>query len=96
MIIDIVANTQVKENYGTQDKPYWKPKGGQVFRFPVDDSFLYNSDEEITASINHMLSRQSNDMYIYELIDWVTQFHPDINVPGLENAHTGLFAYKQQ
>ena len=30
----VVINTQVRENYGSADKPYWKCKGGQVFVVP--------------------------------------------------------------
>jgi hypothetical protein len=30
----IVITTQVRENYGTAEKPYWKMKGGEVFVVP--------------------------------------------------------------
>ena len=30
----IVITTQVRENYGSADKPYWKFKGGEIFVVP--------------------------------------------------------------
>ena len=30
----IVITTQIRENYGTAEKPYWKMKGGEVFVVP--------------------------------------------------------------
>ncbi len=30
----IVITTQIRENYGTAEQPYWKMKGGEVFVVP--------------------------------------------------------------
>jgi len=32
----IIATTQITENYGTSEDPFWKMKGGRDFAIPVD------------------------------------------------------------
>lgn len=65
---------QVKENYGTPDKPHWKSKGAQIFSLNVDaDAFMYAKDEAIKA-LKTLLAKESNPMLSYEYIDFELLF----------------------
>jgi hypothetical protein len=59
---------QYYENYGTDQAPHWKPKGGQEFCLRADsDSFFYCKEECIKA-IEKILSRMSSDYVRYEYL----------------------------
>lgn len=66
----IAIYTQVRENYGSADEPYWKMKGGSVFVVP-------NLTVEQTLKIKESgiptlkaLIESSNDMFEEYVIDW--------------------------
>lgn len=59
---------QYYENYGTDQAPHWKPKGGQEFSLRADsDSFFYCKEECIKA-IQKILSGMSSDYVRYEYL----------------------------
>ena len=90
-MVDIIATTQVRVNKlydegGTR----WAPKGGQVFRFPVDDDFLYHDDDYICNAIREVLDREyNNDLIHYEFLTFDIQFARDIKVLGLDAIEFG-------
>lgn len=60
-----VIHTQVYENYGDVDTPYWKPKGGEsikVTNLPADISM---SDVSKAA----VVLEASEDMYTQHIVD---------------------------
>jgi len=83
MKVDIVVSTQVWVNKLFVDGgEHWSPKGEQIFRFPVDDSFLMNNG--IVDAIEKVLSNVSNFHTKYEYISHEYQFSPDRVIYGLE------------
>ncbi len=66
----IVITTQVRENYGSADKPYWKFKGGETFIVPdLTPAQAVRVREDgiptLTALINTM-----NPMFEEYVVDW--------------------------
>jgi hypothetical protein len=66
----IVITTQVRENYGSEDKPYWKFKGGETFIVPdLTPAQAVRVREDgiptLTALINTM-----NPMFEEYVVDW--------------------------
>ena len=66
----IVIYTQIRENYGSADQPYWKCKGGEVFVVPnltVEQTLKVkeNGIPTLTALIN-----TASDMYEEFVADW--------------------------
>jgi len=69
----IVINTQIRENYGSADQPYWKFKGGDVYVVPnLSVAQTLKVKEQgiptLTALIQH-----SNSMFEEYVIDWSIQ-----------------------
>jgi hypothetical protein len=58
----LVIRTQYRENYGTEDQPYWKNKGGQEYKVKG-----VPSNENIT-NINNI--EYSNSMSQQFVINW--------------------------
>jgi hypothetical protein len=66
----IVITTQIRENYGSADKPYWKFKGGETFVVPdltPNQAVRVREDgiPTLTALINTM-----NPMFEEYVVDW--------------------------
>ena len=40
MMCNVLVSAQYYENYSDTDVPYWKPKGGADFTFPVDSDLV--------------------------------------------------------
>ena len=82
----IQVTAQYYENYSDSTTPYWKPKGGVDFHFPLDaDVALYAPKEELVRAITKMVEEQSNDYSRYEYIDYEMKFSKPVVVMGLEN-----------
>jgi len=60
--------TQDYENYGSAEKPYWKPKGGS--------DFILDADEWTESMIDNVYSiiEKSDEMYISDVIG-----HQEVN-----------------
>lgn len=86
MMINILVSAQYYENYNTtgEGAPYWKPKGGVDFSFPIDSDLVLNIPSKmlVDALIN-MVEEQSNEYSRYEYIDHEVKFSNPIVVEGL-------------
>jgi hypothetical protein len=86
MMCTIQVTAQYYENYSDTNTPYWKPKGGVDFHFPIDaDVVLYARREDLVLAITKMVEEQSNDYCLYEYIDHEVKFSKPVVVMGLEN-----------
>jgi hypothetical protein len=84
MMISILVSAQYYENYSDNQTPYWKPKGGADFSFPVDsDLVMYVYKEELREALIKMVEEQSNEHCRYEYIDHEVKFAAPIVVEGL-------------
>jgi hypothetical protein len=84
MMISILVSAQYYENYSDNQTPYWKPKGGVDFSFPVDSELvMYVYKEELREALIKMVEEQSNEHSRYEYIDHEVKFSAPIVVEGL-------------
>jgi hypothetical protein len=84
MMISILVSAQYYENYSDNQTPYWKPKGGVDFSFPIDsDLVMYAYKEELREALIKMVEEQSNEHSLYEYIDHEVKFSAPIVVEGL-------------
>jgi hypothetical protein len=84
MMISILVSAQYYENYSDSQTPYWKPKGGADFSFPIDsDLVMYAYKEELREALIKMVEEQSNEHSRYEYIDHEVKFAAPIVVEGL-------------
>jgi hypothetical protein len=84
MMISILVSAQYYENYSDTQTPYWKPKGGVDFSFPIDsDLVMYAYKEDLKSALIKMVEEQSNDYSRYEYIDHEVKFGKPIVVEGL-------------
>ena len=87
MMISILVSAQYYENYNTtgEGAPYWKPKGGMDFCFPIDsDLVMYTYKEDLKAALIKMVEEQSDGHSLYEYIGHEVKFFNPIVVEGLE------------
>ena len=65
-MVMLVIRTQYRENYGTEDQPYWKNKGGQEYKVTN-----VPSNENITTIIENINNIEySNSMSQQFVINW--------------------------
>jgi hypothetical protein len=84
MMISILVSAQYYENYSDNQTPYWKPKGGVDFSFPVDSELvMYLYKEDLREALIKMVEEQSNEYSRYEYIDHEVKFSAPIVVEGL-------------
>jgi hypothetical protein len=84
MMISILVSAQYYENYSDNQTPYWKPKGGADFSFPVDSELvMYLYKEDLRKALIKMVEEQSNEYSRYEYIDHEVKFSAPIVVEGL-------------
>ena len=84
MMISILVSAQYYENYSDNQTPYWKPKGGVDFSFPVDsDLVMYLDRGVLENALTKMVEEQSNDYSRYEYISHEVKFSAPIVVEGL-------------
>jgi hypothetical protein len=84
MMISILVSAQYYENYSDNQTPYWKPKGGADFSFPIDsDLVMYLHKEELREALIKMVEEQGNEYSRYEYIDHEVKFSAPIVVEGL-------------
>ena len=83
-MISILVSAQYYENYSDNQTPYWKPKGGVDFSFPIDsDLVMYAYKEELKLALINLVEAQSNEYSRYEYIDHEVKFSKPIVVEGL-------------
>jgi hypothetical protein len=84
MMISILVSAQYYENYSDNQTPYWKPKGGVDFSFPVDsDLVMYAGNGFLENVLTKLVEEQSNEHSRYEYIDHEVKFAAPIVVEGL-------------
>jgi len=84
MMISILVSAQYYENYSDSKNPYWKPKGGVDFSFPVDsDLVMWIYKEDLKIALMKMVEDQSNEHSLYEYISHEVKFGKPIVVEGL-------------
>jgi hypothetical protein len=84
MMISILVSAQYYENYSDSKNPYWKPKGGADFSFPVDsDLAIYACKEDLKNALMKMVEEQGNEYSRYEYISHEIKFSDPIVVEGL-------------
>jgi hypothetical protein len=84
MMISILVSAQYYENYSDNQTPYWKPKGGADFSFPIDtDILMYSQKGVLENALIKMVEEQSNEYSRYEYIDHEVKFSAPIVVEGL-------------
>lgn len=66
----IVINTQVRENYGDAERPYWKCKGGEVFVVPNLTVAQTLKIKESGIPTLKSLIETRNEMFEEYVIDW--------------------------
>lgn len=85
MMCTIQVTAQYYENYSDTPIPYWKPKGGVDFHFPVDvDMVLALPKGMLENALIKMVDERSNEYSKYEYIDHEVKFTNPIIVEGLE------------
>jgi hypothetical protein len=85
MMISILVSAQYYENYSDTETPYWKPKGGVDFSFPVDSELvMYVRREFLENVLIKMVEKQSNEYSRYEYLSHEVKFSNPIVVEGLE------------
>jgi hypothetical protein len=85
MNITVLVSAQYYENYSDTDIPYWKPKGGVDFSFPVDsDLLMYTSERELVIALSRLVGAQSNGYARYEYLSHEVKFSEPIVVEGLD------------
>jgi hypothetical protein len=93
MMISILVSAQYYENYSDSKNPYWKPKGGVDFSFPVDsDLVMWIYKEDLKIALMKMVEAQSNDYSRYEYISHEVKFGKPIVVEGLGKELEMMFA----
>jgi hypothetical protein len=84
MMINILVSAQYYENYSDNQTPYWKPKGGVDFSFPIDSDLVLNIPSKMLVdALTNMVEEQSNEYSRYEYIDHEVKFSKPIVVEGL-------------
>jgi hypothetical protein len=84
MMISILVSAQYYENYSDNQTPYWKPKGGVDFAFPVDSELvMYVGRGYLENVLTKLVEEQSNEHSRYEYIDHEVKFSAPIVVEGL-------------
>ena len=83
-MISVLVSAQYYENYSDNQTPYWKPKGGVDFSFPIDsDLVMYAYKEDLKLALINLVEAQSNEYSRYEYIDHEVKFSKPIVVEGL-------------
>ena len=80
----LLITTQTYENYGSATEPYWKPKGGFEFIFPIDsDVMMYAPEEHLLTAIKSLVAKQNTMAERFEYISHEVEFNEPYVVEGL-------------
>jgi hypothetical protein len=84
MNCNVLVSTQYYENYSDTNIPYWKPKGGMDFSFPIDsDLVMYAPNGVLENALIKMVEEQSNGYARYEYRSHEVKFSEPKVVEGL-------------
>jgi hypothetical protein len=84
MNCNVLVSAQYYENYSDTNIPYWKPKGGMDFSFPIDsDLVMYAPDSVLENALIKMVEEQSNGYARYEYRSHEVKFSEPKVVEGL-------------
>ena len=84
MMCTIQVIAQYYENYSDTTTPYWKPKGGVDFHFPLDADTAFNIPPKVLVeALTKMVEERSNDYSRYEYLEHEVKFSNPIVVEGL-------------
>jgi hypothetical protein len=84
MMCTIQVTAQYYENYSDTTTPYWKPKGGVDFHFPLDADVVLNIPPKMLVdALTKMVEERSNDYSRYEYLEHEVKFSNPIVVEGL-------------
>jgi hypothetical protein len=84
MMCTIQVTAQYYENYSDTTTPYWKPKGGVDFHFPLDADVALNIPPKMLVdALTKMVEERSNDYSRYEYLEHEVKFSSPIVVEGL-------------
>ncbi len=85
MNITVLVSAQYYENYSDTETPYWKPKGGVDFSFPVDaDLLMYTPENQLVSALNRLVEAQGNGYARYEYLSHEVKFSEPTIVEGLD------------
>jgi hypothetical protein len=86
MNINVLVSAQYYENYSEMgNSPYWKPKGGVDFIFPVDsDLLMYAPQGALESALGRLVEAQSNGYARYEYLSHEVKFGEPTIVEGLD------------
>ena len=85
MMCTIQVTAQYYENYSDTNTPYWKPKGGVDFHFPLDADVALNIPPKMLVdALTKMVGDRSNDYSRYEYLEHEVKFSNPIVVEGLQ------------
>jgi len=83
MRIDIIIQTQLQENYGSQEQPHWKNKGGKVVQTKLDSNLAtYSDPEAIISAIETLLESLSDYHTRYLYLDHSAEVIDPIVIEG--------------
>ena len=94
MMINIQVTAQYYENYNTTSEgaPYWKPKGGVDFLFPVEsDLVTYAPLGMLEEALTQMVEAQSNSHCRYEYLEHEVKFGTPIIIEGLSTQLESMY-----
>jgi hypothetical protein len=84
MNVNVLVSAQYYENYSDTATPYWKPKGGMDFVFPVDsDLVMYAPQGALESALGRLVDAQSNGGCRYEYLSHEVKFFEPKVVDGL-------------
>jgi hypothetical protein len=84
MNVNVLVSAQYYENYSDTATPYWKPKGGMDFVFPVDsDLVMYAPQGALESALGRLVDAQSNGGCRYEYLSHEVKFFEPKVVEGL-------------
>ena len=84
MNVNVLVSAQYYENYSDTATPYWKPKGGMDFVFPVDsDLVMYAPQGVLESALGRLVDAQSNGGCRYEYLSHEVKFFEPKVVEGL-------------
>jgi len=87
--VNVRVSCQYYENYnvgpdGFGETPYWKPKGGFEFIFPIDsDVMMYAPEEHLLTAIKSLVAKQNTMAERFEYISHEVEFNEPYVVEGL-------------
>ncbi len=87
----VQISAQYYENYGSEQNPSWKAKGGQIFTIRADMYDLMYDKENVVKAIEMLLTEQCNSHCRYEYIDHEVIFSEPVELVGFEDKLEQVF-----